>query len=535
MAKIGRPTVKLPVLQLAGTSAKRKPSVVVETIRRRHAPGSTNTTEMLDGNALTGAGGAASNEVDASTDNVPKPQASAAPPEEDVPLESHEYANIFPVLNDERLAELAQDIHEHGLVDKIDLLDGKILDGRGPYLACRKAGVEPQLESFTGNDPLGYVASRNQHRRDLDSSQRVMVAAKIASFRVGANQHSQGVPIGAASTLMNVSARSTARAKEVLAYGDPALVTAVESGNLTVSAAAELARNRADDTDTTEANQSSPLAPTTESAAPVAAPCPTTRTSVAVVTGTSASPSLAATVPKKALLPKFVLPKPGVTFVVGGLRAAVLEVAVKIAGTISAAGEWPDYSRPERGDVVWLSSQVDAQSFLHPRFEAAGAYLEGVRFVEPFFDNFGLPVRHLSDDLRRLHHAMITKGPAKCIVVDYLIEYLRFGDTGRATSLSRAVDALHEFAVEQGAAIILPCQFPTRDDDSIAEAVTAFKSLLAVGAVFLVKRDTKPNRGVVCPIMDAAILDAAGFPFQLRNVNCVPAVSWDRLNSYRSP
>jgi ParB-like chromosome segregation protein Spo0J len=61
---------------------------------------------------------------------------SLAIPQSNMTLEAHEYAAIFPELSDDRLAELAQDIREYGLLDKIDLYEGKILDGRGLYRAC---------------------------------------------------------------------------------------------------------------------------------------------------------------------------------------------------------------------------------------------------------------------------------------------------------------------------------------------------------------------------------------------------------------
>jgi hypothetical protein len=529
---IERPTLKLPALRPVGTTAKRKSSVVVETIRRQRAPSSTNSTEMLDGKTLSGAGGTAITETDVSTDNALELQTSMAPPEEAVTLESHEYANIFPELSDERLAELVQNIRENGLLDKIVLLDGKILDGRGRHQACRMAGVKPAFEIFTGADPLAYVASRNQYRRHLTDGQRAMVAAKIANFRVGANQHSQGLPIGTASELMNVSARSTARAREVLAHGDAALVAAVESGDLTVAAAAALARNPvAAASDNTELNLNSPPALANDGSGPLTEPSPNASTvAEKIIVNAESLPPAASPKSASSRLPNFKLPTPGVTFVVGGLKAAVLEVAIKIAATISAGGEWPDFTRAERGELVWLSSQASAQSFLHPQFVAAGGNRYCVRFLEPAGDDFGLPVRHLSDDLRRLNHTVTEKGPAKGIVLDYLVEYLRFGDTGRAIrSLRRPVEELQKFAVEQGAAVILPCQLPTRVDDAVAEAVTALGSLQAVNAVFLVKRDTKANRGTLLPICKEVSLAASGFPFQLRNYDCVPAVSWNGL------
>jgi hypothetical protein len=154
----------------------------------------------------------------------------------------HPLADIFPMLTGDRLHDLAQDIKDHGLLDAIVMHEDNILDGRGRYLACEMAGVEPKFENYIGDDPVSYVVSHNLHRRHLTESQRAMVAARLADLQRGANQHSKGLPIGSAAKLMNVSDRSVARAKEVAHHGVPELVKAVEGGKLAVSAAAEVSR-----------------------------------------------------------------------------------------------------------------------------------------------------------------------------------------------------------------------------------------------------------------------------------------------------
>ena len=534
MRKKKRLAPQLFAARSTGTIARRDPKAFSKISRGHVAPGSTGaaaaTTEVIDENAVADANvTATTTQGDASTDKTVKSQASVVIPQGTTTLGFHHYADVFPELTDDRLAELAQDIREHGLLDKIVTFEDKILDGRGRYRACRMAGVEPEFEIFSGDDPLAYVASRNLHRRHLTDSQRAMVAAKIANFKVGANQHSEGLPIGEASNLMNVSARSTARAREVLAHGNPELVAAVESGDLTVTAAAELARNQA----AASSDKTAPSlnSPTASANAPATEPSPDANTMVEAPTVQVESPPLAEPLSRAATWPPaFKLPKPGVTFLVGSLTAAVVEVAVKIAATVSAGVEWPDYSRAERGDVVWLSSQACAQAFLHPQLMAAGANRHGVRFLEVEADDFGLPIRNLSEDLRRLHREITTKGPVSCVIVDYLVEYLRFGDTEQTIRhFGYATKALQEFAVEHNAAIILPCQLPTSDDDTVTEAVTAFGSLEAVSAVFLIKRDAKQTRGVLVDVKEQVSLDATGFPFQLRNRNCVPAVVWDGL------
>jgi hypothetical protein len=68
-----------------------------------------------------------------------------------------------------------------------------------------------------------------------------MVAAKLTTLELGGNQHSEGLPIGRGSELLNVGERTVARAREVHKHGAPELVQAVERGTVSVSAASDVA------------------------------------------------------------------------------------------------------------------------------------------------------------------------------------------------------------------------------------------------------------------------------------------------------
>jgi hypothetical protein len=163
--------------------------------------------------------------------------------------EVHPIADIFPLLEGPAFDALVDDIRERGQQEPIWLYDGKIIDGRNRYLACQRLNRETKTREWIGDDPIGFVLGANLHRRHLNESQRAMVAAKLTDLEKGANQYTkaEGVSIDTASKLLNVGRASINRARKALATGDPALVAAVEKGNVSVSAAANQASGTSKD------------------------------------------------------------------------------------------------------------------------------------------------------------------------------------------------------------------------------------------------------------------------------------------------
>jgi DNA-binding Lrp family transcriptional regulator len=94
-------------------------------------------------------------------------------------LTFHPEAERFPMMGDEAFDLLVEDIRETGLQNKIVLYDEQILDGRNRYLACLKAGIEPEFEEFTGKDPVAFVYSVNVHRRHLSFEQKLDLIDKL--------------------------------------------------------------------------------------------------------------------------------------------------------------------------------------------------------------------------------------------------------------------------------------------------------------------------------------------------------------------
>jgi N6-adenosine-specific RNA methylase IME4 len=154
-------------------------------------------------------------------------------------FQPHPLADLFPMLSDRETAELADDICTYGQREPIVLLDGMILDGRNRLAACRFAQIEPVFADFDGDDPLGFVLSKNLHRRHLTESQRAMVAAKIVDWERGLNQHTAGpanLQTREAARRLSISERAVAAAKRIHEHGAAELVDAIRQGRVSVHA-----------------------------------------------------------------------------------------------------------------------------------------------------------------------------------------------------------------------------------------------------------------------------------------------------------
>ena len=153
----------------------------------------------------------------------------------------HPIADLFPLMAEAEISELAEDIKKNGLAEPILIYEDKILDGRNRYLACEKVGIKPESIKYGGKDPLGLVISLNLKRRHLNESQRGMIAAKIANMSHGGDRKSdqaanlplEKVSQSNAAKLLNVSERGIRDAKEIIRKA-PEKVKDIESGKKTI-------------------------------------------------------------------------------------------------------------------------------------------------------------------------------------------------------------------------------------------------------------------------------------------------------------
>ncbi|GAB5444939.1 MAG: hypothetical protein Fues2KO_52880 [Fuerstiella sp.] len=187
---------------------------------------------------------------------------------------THPAADLFPPMSEEEYQTLKADIEKNGLQTPITVRDGMILDGRHRLRACKELGIQwlNYLQELDEGDPVELSLSLNLHRRHLTPSQMAMVADKArgvfdaeAKERQDAGRKKGGKTAGngrksslvenlppsktpdkkardKAAELVGVSGRLVDDAKTVRTKGVPELAEAVESGNVSVSAAATVAK-----------------------------------------------------------------------------------------------------------------------------------------------------------------------------------------------------------------------------------------------------------------------------------------------------
>ena len=162
--------------------------------------------------------------------------------------EFHPFANFFPLMDDEGIEMLCADIDKDGQYDLVFLYEGKILSGRAVAKACAMLGRIPDTAEFTGDDPLGFILSKNALRQHFKESQRAMVAARLANMCQGertdlqlcANLHK--VSQSEAADKLRVSRRSVIKANRIITDGTPELVSVIDAGKLSVSTGIQLVR-----------------------------------------------------------------------------------------------------------------------------------------------------------------------------------------------------------------------------------------------------------------------------------------------------
>lgn len=172
--------------------------------------------------------------------------------------QQHPLSAAWPALSDDEFKRLVESVNAFGVLDKIVVYDEMILDGWHRYKACMELNVKkPPMVEYEGDDPAGFVISKNDARRHADVSQRAFSVAKMIDLydESGRSSHYMEqiksskfarLSIPKAAELAGVSTRTMIAAKAAI-HAVQEVQDAVMSGEMAVSEAAKLSKLPEDD------------------------------------------------------------------------------------------------------------------------------------------------------------------------------------------------------------------------------------------------------------------------------------------------
>lgn len=150
----------------------------------------------------------------------------------------HPVAEMFPLMPDDELEELAADIKANGLINPIVLdREGTLIDGRNRLEACQRASVAPVYTLLDRQDPVAFILSSNVNRRHLNKGQQAMIAAKVKPLSFNDK------PRATLAKELKVASGYIGQAELVLQYASD-LSDGVLSGAMALNAAYEIAQTR---------------------------------------------------------------------------------------------------------------------------------------------------------------------------------------------------------------------------------------------------------------------------------------------------
>jgi hypothetical protein len=164
----------------------------------------------------------------------------------------HPLSELLPLMEDSEIEELATDIRQNTQRAPITLYEGKILDGRNRYRACKLANVEPKVRHFTTGNAVAFITSVNVFRRHLTVSQRALFAAKLANLSNGQTKSSSAtlpsspVTQSEAAREAHVSERTVRTARTVLQKAPKREIKKIETGEKTVATVARETKEKSE-------------------------------------------------------------------------------------------------------------------------------------------------------------------------------------------------------------------------------------------------------------------------------------------------
>ena len=202
------------------------------------------------------------------------------------------------------------------------------------------------------------------------------------------------------------------------------------------------------------------------------------------------------------------------------------QITASIAAIVSIGGVWPvDRIRCERGNVVLLSAEDDAEDTIRPRLEAAGADLSRIYILDAVTTGYsgdGQVLQrafNLQSDLNRLGELIDKIGGAALIVIDPITAYLGSSDSHKNAEIRALLAPLSDLAAKHSAAVVCVSHLNKSGSGEALMRVTGSLAFVAAArAAFLIAKDPENDtRRLFLPLKNNIGKDHTGLAFSLQS------------------
>jgi ParB-like chromosome segregation protein Spo0J len=164
-------------------------------------------------------------------------------------IERHPLSAAFPNMTTDEFVDLLNSVREIGIQTPIVLFEDKIIDGWHRYRASVELDIEcPAIDLADDLDPQLFVMAHNFARRNLSVSQRALCSVGVFKWRRNGRINQSGHDDHIVKTnkelsdLSKTSEKTIRRAKKVISDAVTEVIEAVQSGEIGIFKASEIAK-----------------------------------------------------------------------------------------------------------------------------------------------------------------------------------------------------------------------------------------------------------------------------------------------------
>jgi putative DNA primase/helicase len=222
-----------------------------------------------------------------------------------------------------------------------------------------------------------------------------------------------------------------------------------------------------------------------------------------------------------------------VTLIAGHPGLGKSQLALALAGIVTAGGRWPvSGARAERGAAVILSAEDDPADTIRPRLDAAGADLTRCHVIGAVREADGSPRGFAAaTDLPRLAAALAGIDDPAIVIVDPITAYLGGVDTHRNADVRAVLAELAAFAARTGVAVVAISHLRKAAEGAAILSVTGSLAFVAAArAAYLVVRDRETaGRILFVPAKNNIGDDRTGYAYRIDGVTPPDGIATSRL------